>query len=770
MMNYTPHDYLRIFSRRKWLIVSILLTCVASAWALAEFLPKRYKSSTLIVVESQKVPESYVKGVVTGSVQERLGTIRQLVLSRKILTQVIEEVGLASDRQKEDSIDDILENLRKNIEITTSRDEAFSISYRNESPVTAMKVTAKLAELFIQENLRNREQLVESATEFLLGELNTAKEELEAKEKAIAEFKLRYMGELPGQIEANLRALDRLQTEVATRSETLHKLNERLDSIEKAIKEYQATGSASIPLPLRSATRSARLKEMESRLATLSATYKDTYPDIILLKQEIARLKSLPPESDASDESLPAASGTEQKASNNPVLRELLRQQREVKSEIETTKDTLNRLNAQIKIYETRVENTPVREQQLATLMRDYENLQRNYQALLDKRLNARIAENLERKQQGEQFRVIDRANLPDTPEWPDKFRFLMAGLAIGCGLGFGSAIFLEQLRVAFQDAEEVERILGISVVGTVPDFGLAYGTVFGKWLKSEGHLPLPSPQSEAIASAAQHPTTLQAGWNSLAPWGKERTPSGKRGGTKGAHPRYHHELNFVTKWKPASVAAEQYRVAATRLVLMSGHRKSTVVLVTSTLKGEGKTSSVLNLAYVLAHDLGKSTLAIDCDLKHPKLGSYAGLSEGPGLAEVLRDNVPANSCMQTLNGAPLFLLTGGFVSKYPVQLHQIERLQSLLETFRDQHDFIVLDTPPVYPVADVNMLVNMADVLVLVVRAGNTPRDLTKRALSALTSKQEKEKTVLLTGVRSQDVPHYLQEGYYVHHRVESL
>ncbi len=761
MSNYTLHDYFRICSRRKWLIAIVLLSSVVAAWALAELLPKQYKSSTLIVVESQKVPESYVKGVVTGSVQERLGTIRQLVLSRKILTQVIEEVGLASERQKGDSIDDILESLRKHIDITTSRDEAFSISYRNANPVTAMKVTAKLADLFIQENLRNREQLVEQATEFLLGELNTAKEELEAKEKAISEFKLRYMGELPGQIEANLRALDRLQAEVATRSESLHKLNARLDSIEKAIKEYQTTGSASIPLPLRPTTRSARLKEMESRLATLSATYKDTYPDIILLKEEIAKLKSLPPESDTLEESPSATAGTELKASNNPVLRELLKQQKEVQSDLETTKEALNRLNAQIKIYETRVENTPAREQQLATLMRDYENLQRNYQALLDKRLNARIAENLERKQQGEQFRVIDPANLPDTPEWPDKFRFIMAGLAFGCGLGFGSAIFLDQLRVTFHDAEETERILGIPVVGTVPDFSLAYGTALGKSLRAEAHLPLPAPHDETLSPILQHATRPRGSWKSLTTWKKERTDNGQRAGTKSPHPRYRHELNFIARWRPASVATEQYRVTATRLVLMSGHRKSTVVLVTSTLKGEGKTSSALNLAYVLAHDLGKSTLVIDCDLKHPRLSRYAGLAEGPGLAEVLRDNVPVDSCIQSLNGDPLSVLTGGSVSRHPVQLRQIEKLESLLETFRDQHDFIVLDTPPIYPLADVNVLANMADVIVLVIRAASTPRDLVKRALSALKTKHEK--TALLTGVRSQDAPHYLQEGYYI-------
>jgi Mrp family chromosome partitioning ATPase len=131
-------------------------------------------------------------------------------------------------------------------------------------------------------------------------------------------------------------------------------------------------------------------------------------------------------------------------------------------------------------------------------------------------------------------------------------------------------------------------------------------------------------------------------------------------------------------------------------------------------------------------------------------------------LAEVLRDNVPISSCLQSLNGDPLSFLAGGAVSKHPVQLRQIEKLESLLETLRDQHDFIVLDTPPIYPLADVNMLANMADLVVVVIRAGNTPRDAVKRALSTLkTNKQEK--MALLTGVRVQDAPLYLQEGYYI-------
>lgn len=765
MNTYTFQDYIKAFVRRKWLIALIILATTAGALGLAEFLPKRYKSTTLIVVESQKVPETYVRGVVSGSVRERLGTIRQVVLSRKLLSQVIEDVGLVQEGAKGISIDELIELIRANLEITTSRDEAFSISFRSGNPITAMNVTARVADVFIQENLKSREQMVEKATAFLLGELNTAKEELEIKEKAISEFKLRYMGELPGQLEANLRSLDRLQVEVATRTEALHRLNDRLDSTERAINEFQATGTILAPTtaPTQAAatvanTKPNRLRELEHRLVALSAMYKDTYPDVISLKEEIAQLKALPDIVEP-DKTVAVSRPPEAKPVVSPILRELQQQQLEIKKDIEATKDVLARLNTQKKLHEFRVDNTPTREQQLATLTRDYENMQRNYQTLLDKRLNARIAENLERKQQGEQFRVIDPANLPESPEFPDKFRFVLVGLGVGCALGFGSAVMLEQMRTVFQDAEGTEHFLGIPVLGTIPDFHGVHGGELRVRQKSmrRGYLPL-RDQGESGRNPTDDPVSSRRGvaWSNGPEAGVDR-PVGR----KSAVPLHVDQLNFVAKWNPTSVVAEQYRVAATRLVLMNSHRKSSVVLVTSAVNGEGKTSSALNMGYVLARDLGKSVLIVDCDLKRPRLNRYAGLPQSPGVAEVLQMEKPAASCIQQIDGGKLSILTAGTVTNQSVFLHELEKLDSILEELRHDYEYVLLDAPPIYPLADINVLAHMADVVMVVVRAGNTQKELVRKAV--VTLRDNPEKAALLTGVSSEDAPVYFKSEYYL-------
>ncbi|PYX54802.1 MAG: hypothetical protein DMG73_18640, partial [Acidobacteria bacterium] len=152
--------------------------------------------------------------------------------------------------------------------------------------MTAMKVTAKLTSQFIEENLKAREQLVEGATEFLEQELRLAKDRLEQQEQSISAFKTKYMGELPQQTDANLHALDRLQSDLIAVNENIHRLTDRQNMIQKSIREYQATGATSagsttgVGGPAAIDPIVARLRELERNLATLTAEYKDTYPDI----------------------------------------------------------------------------------------------------------------------------------------------------------------------------------------------------------------------------------------------------------------------------------------------------------------------------------------------------------------------------------------------------------------------------------------------------------------------------------------------------------
>lgn len=752
-------DYLDVVKRKKWMIIGIILLSLAVGAAVCVVLPKSYRSSTLIMVENQRVPEGYVRGVLTNPPQDRLATIQQLVLSRSILGRVIEEFKLYGPGQ---DIGSVLEPTRRRVTITTTREHAFMLSFSNEDPLTAQRVTARLAELFIEQNLKIREQLVGDASEFLESELNSAQKELEIKEKAISEFKLSHMGELPGQMEANLRALDRLQAEMTATSETISRLNDRLAQADKAIKEYEAgdstatavtAGAQPAPVMRPADLRIMRIKELERNLANLSASYKDTYPDIVHLKQEIAKLKAQPVEDElrAAREEAGGNGKTVEKSAEkktlDPYHRELLRQRNEMKAELQTMKERQERIAREVRQYEARVERTPTREQQLTGLMRDYDNMQRNYQALLDRRLNARMAENLEKRQKGEQFRIIDPAHLPTFPESPDVMKIMMLALLSGCGLGFGTAITFETMRSGFRHGDEVERLLGIPILAEVPSFQSAFGASF-RGLSFEG-----KPSASGSPSRVLLPAWGKAPSNGIGKGKKDLLLLNRVAGSP--------DLNLVMKWRPTSAVAEQYRVAATRLVLMSAERKSTVIVVTSSLKGEGKTSTALNVGYALAHDLGKKTLLIDCDLKQPRLHSYAGVSADPGLTRVLQeDGTPIETCIQQFDESPLWILPAGSVSTRPVELFKLKRLTAMLRGLREQYEYIILDAPPILPLADMNVFASMADILALVIRSGDTPTDVVQKAIKDL--KPSSQAGIILTGMQANEAPYYMMSGYY--------
>src|SRR5918997_1326129 len=299
----TLTDYWQIIVRKKWLIASCVLFSVIVAALLCYVLPKSYRSSTLILVEGQQVPEDYVKATVNGSVEERLTMIQQQIMSRTLLTSVVQEFKIYQDEIKNEGIESVIGDLRKNIKVETvgannsspSRGvEAFTISFGHREPKTAMNVTARIASLFIQENLKVREQLAEGTSEFLDQELQLAKSRLEEKEQAIRNFKSKNLGVLPQQMEANLRALDRFQDELIAVTEMSDSVTGRLGIVEKAIREYEATGKADDNLL--GSERGidhlhARLKELERNLSILSSEYKDTYPDVVQTKQEIEKLK-----------------------------------------------------------------------------------------------------------------------------------------------------------------------------------------------------------------------------------------------------------------------------------------------------------------------------------------------------------------------------------------------------------------------------------------------------------------------------------------------
>lgn len=477
-------DYLEIIYRRKWVLIAPIILGSGIALFLSFILPAYYRSTTLILVEQQQVPEAYVKSTDTTSVEKRINTINQQIMSRTNLEKIINNFNLYKyDANKESSKnplsvlqkflmplnnktsakEDMIDQMRKDIEIRLegvrqrgAEADAFSISYSSRDPYIAMQVAGTLVSLFIDENLKIREQYAEGTSEFLVSEMNKAKQELETQEIALRRFKEEQVGSLPEQLDANLRTLDRLQMELQIVNDNLKNADGR-----KGILEGQISNNVIAANPIEA--EYARLKTV---LSNLLSKYKEDYPDIVITRDRIKnieeQMKNIK-ESNASNNVSALSQQIDFQHSNSDIVT--------VNSQIMALKEREAKIRKQIREYEKRVETTPANEQKLININRDYDISLKNYQDLLNKKLNARLAENLEKRQKGERFRIIDPANLPEKPYKPDRVKIRLIGIMAGLVVGIGLVFLLEFLNPAFRKPEDFAGIINQPILATIPLF-----------------------------------------------------------------------------------------------------------------------------------------------------------------------------------------------------------------------------------------------------------------------------------------------------------
>lgn len=451
-------DYLGIFFRRKYYILLPLLIGLAVGLFLSYTLPKEYRSTTMILVERQKIPDNYIQSTVTSSITDRLKTISQLVMSRTNLMKLSNNFDLYQNLGEER----IVGNLRKKIELKITGNEAFSLSFSGEDPTTVMNVTNALASRVIEENLRVREEQAKVTTDFLQMEAQEAKKKLDLQDQALKQFKEKYMGALPEQLETNLRTLDRHQLELQGVTDQLRTFKEQSLSLEKQILEFEKNSFSTSP-----SDATIRLQQLKKELSNLQGIYKENYPDVILLKEQIQGLEN---------ELLNKPSQAGKNLKNETLLsadseyRRLKTEHQKILSEISPLKIQKARLVLQIKDFERRVEITPKVEEELKNVMRDYTITEKSYQLLLEKSLNARISENLERRQKGEQFRIIDSANLPKSPYEPNVPLILLGSGGGGLALGVAFALLIEMFNPCFRKPEDFDGIIPYPILGTIPE------------------------------------------------------------------------------------------------------------------------------------------------------------------------------------------------------------------------------------------------------------------------------------------------------------
>lgn len=492
--------YLLILLHRKWLIVSIFLFVSAGTVIVAYKLPNVYTSETLILVDPQQVPNDYVRSTVSGDVRNRLSTLSQQILSATRLQKVIETFSLYPEEKKKLHQEDVIALMRKNITVNMvgggggGQDlQAFKITYASNNARIAAQVTNELASLFIEENLNAREQLTTGTTEFLDHQLGETRKSLETLEARIGEFKIKHLGEMPEQQQSNIQILAQLQSRLQVLSDALYRAQQQrsyLQALIAADNPPRGTSrnlqSASQPQVSSNAATSLQTPA-EAQLTLMLSRYGENYPDVKRLRIQIeeerrdreeAQRKTQSERKSLEAKSLPSPTAESGSLSNLPTRRtspEIEAQLTSLEGEIAKDKQDQQEIIKSISSYQQKMEAEPVREQEIADLIRDYAISKDHYSQLLEKKLSAEMATQLEIRQKGEKFTILDPAQVPQRPSRPNRLAIDLAGGLVGLALGLAAALSTEFFGMTIISSAQINTALGLAVLGVIPSISTRY-------------------------------------------------------------------------------------------------------------------------------------------------------------------------------------------------------------------------------------------------------------------------------------------------------
>jgi polysaccharide chain length determinant protein (PEP-CTERM system associated) len=477
---YTPQDILHIALRRKWLIVAPLVIATIVVAGVLYRMPNMYWSETLILVVPQRVPESYVRSTVTARIEDRLQSIRQQILSRTRLERIITDLNLYPETQVTTPMEDIVAYMRTQVQVELVRGDAFKVGYSSEDPVVAMRVVERLATLVIEENLRDRSIMAEGTNQFLETQLQESRARLLEHEKKLEAYRRAHIGELPTQAQSNIQAVQTLQAQMQGLTDSISRDRDRLFIVERELSDMPARIEAgAIPpmntpptpvdadgLPVGSAAE--RLEAARIQLRNLELRLKPEHPDIIRAKRIVGELeiKAAEERKAAKPGQPPPVAAPSQTAIREAVLQD---ERAMLSRQITAKEEQIEKVRSQIGGYQSRLDAIPTRESEMTEMMRDYETLKNIYTELLAKREDSKVAANLEARQVGEQFKIVDPPSLAERPFSPNRPFVAAAGVGIGLAVGLGLVLLLEVRDRTFRSDLDIQQALGLPVLAMIP-------------------------------------------------------------------------------------------------------------------------------------------------------------------------------------------------------------------------------------------------------------------------------------------------------------
>ncbi len=456
-------------------------------WGSSWFLPARYKSTTLILVEQPTMPKNYVEPNVNDDLQDRLQSISQQILSRTRLLVIIDKIHLYRNGRQPLTPDEMVAKMRKDTDIELVRDPqnqaitAFNISFSSSDPYVAQQVTGELTNLFIDENSRVREQESENTTQFISDQLASARSSLADQDAKVRAFEAAHEGELPDEEQSNLQILNGLQQELRNEQDALNAAKQNQVYTQSLLGQYrtaQGTERTDAGAPTGLAGVDEQLETLRTKLADLSSRYTDRYPEVQEVKAQIAKaekervqlIANLKRDADTKDQGPGNNPQTAADPAENAPVLQLQSQLHADQLEIANRTEAINNLKARINDYQMRLSQEPAVEQQLSDLNRGYEQSQANYNDLLKKENDSQMATSMEQMQEGERFTMLDPPSLPLKPDFPNRLEMCGAGLGVGIALGVLVVAGLEFFDDRLHSDKEIQSLLPVAVIAEVPE------------------------------------------------------------------------------------------------------------------------------------------------------------------------------------------------------------------------------------------------------------------------------------------------------------
>ena len=503
-------DYTAILRRRLWAIVIPVLLGPIAGYLISRTLTPDYTSESLILIEQPKVPESFVRSVVTSDLVERLATMEEQILSRTRLQPIIETYGLyQKELRRGVPMEELVEEMRKGILVTpvefanpanpakkpggknTQTVPGFSISFTAENARLAQQVCTDLTSMFMEENLHEREQQARGTTTFFHSQLEEAKRKLDEADAKLAAFKRRNIGVLPDEQQTNLQVLSTLTTRLGTVTEELNRAHQEKTYTESMLNQQEAAWKASLSsndsqAQTQAQTLQQQLTKLQDYLVALEARYTEDHPDVVKAKADVAQLQKQIAEQAAGQKDKPAEAKRAEASIEPTSIQQLRALLHQLEEQIREKTADQQRIQQQIDSYEARLEITPAVEQQFKNITRDYQTALQFYNSLLAKTNESEMSTDLERRQEGEQFQVLDSANLPEYPSFPLWWQFALGGLGGGLLIGFAIALVQELRDKAIRDERDIELYLALPTLALVPAIEKSNGRK-SRILKREG-------------------------------------------------------------------------------------------------------------------------------------------------------------------------------------------------------------------------------------------------------------------------------------------